>query len=321
MCAGVDEDAFALGLCRELGVRLEDHACGQRSAFAGFGQPGCRAYDPTMAARAALKRNLDRPGGRMLLGLLMSLRLTLKLRRLTLVRWERGTWVHRWRGVAIPHSIAGAAPPPETFTAEARSIFLHGYVPRPGDIVFDIGAGIGETSLLFSRLVGGSGRVVAIEAHGQTFEKLEHLCRLNGLDNVTPLHLAASDREGEVLISDHDDYVLNTILDPGGSTTSVTSRCLDDVADELGIEQIDLVKMNIEGAERPALLGMENMLARTRHICVGCHDFLADRGGSEELRTKDFCARVLVAHGFVVTSREDAMQPWVRDYLYGAREA
>jgi FkbM family methyltransferase len=273
-----------------------------------------------MAAWAALKRILDRPGGRLLLGLLMSFRLTVKLRRFTLVWWEEGTWVHRWRGAAIPNPVVGAAPPPETLTAEARDIFLYGYVPQPGNIVFDVGAGIGETSLLFSWLVGNSGRVVAIEAHPQTFERLQHLCRLNRLDNVTPLHLAASDREGEVSISDDDDYITNTILRQGGSTTRVTSRSLDDVADELGIDQIDLLKMNIEGAERPALVGMANILTRTGHVCVGCHDFLADGGGSDEFRTKDFCRRLLVAHGFVVTSRGDATEPWVRDYLYGARE-
>src|SRR5438477_417978 len=69
-----------------------------------------------------------------------------------LVRWEGGVWIHHYRGAKIPHAGLGRAAPPDVFMAEARNIFLHGYRPRPGDNVFDIGAGVGAETLLFSRL-------------------------------------------------------------------------------------------------------------------------------------------------------------------------
>jgi hypothetical protein len=75
--------------------------------------------------------------------------------------------------------------------------------------------------------------------------------------------------------------------------------------------------MNIEGAERLAIRGVGALLANTRHVCISCHDFLADDGGSEKLRTKAFVHEFLVEHGFEVSTRDDAPDPWTRDYLYG----
>ena len=63
-----------------------------------------------------------------------------------------------------------------------------------------------------------------------------------------------------------------------------------------------------------ALRGMGLLLAATRHVCISCHDFLSD-----DLRTKAFVKTFLVAHGFDVTTRPDAPEPWTRDYVYGTR--
>lgn len=228
--------------------------------------------------------------------------------------------MHRYRDAVIPHDRLGDAPPPAEFTAEARDIFLHGYEPREGDIVFDIGAGVGAETLLFSRLAGASGRVVAFEAHPGTFERLTLLCRLNRLANVTPLQLAVAAADGQLSISDADEHVANTILDVGGAGIAVPARRLDGVATELGITRIDLLKMNIEGAERDALLGMGELIDATRHVCISCHDFLAERGGAERLRTKAFVRAFLLERGFSLTSRDGADDPWTRDYVYGVND-
>ena len=267
--------------------------------------------------RQAVRQRLDRPGGRALLGLAGSLWYSVKRREPCLIGWRDGAWVHRYRGARIPHDRLGEAPPPAEFTAEARDIFLHGYEPREGDVVVDVGAGVGAETLLFSRLVGASGRVVALEAHPRTFERLELLCRLNGLANVVPLQVAASDADGTLSISDAEEHVANTILGVGERGIDVPARPLDDVAAELGLTRVDLLKLNIEGAERAALAGMTELVERTRHVCISCHDFLAERGGPEELRTKSFVREFLLERGFALTSRDDAPDPWTRDYVYG----
>src|SRR3954451_9184607 len=144
-------------------------------------------------------RRLDRPGRRWLLPLPASLWLSVARRTPCFVHWRNGAWIHHYRGAKIPHKSLGRASPPDVFTAEARELFLHGYTPREGDTVFDIGAGIGAETLLFARLVGRSGRVVSLEAHPRTYERLARLCAVNRLANVTALQVAALDVEGEAV--------------------------------------------------------------------------------------------------------------------------
>jgi FkbM family methyltransferase len=265
----------------------------------------------------AAVEHLDRPGRRWLLVLPGSLWVTAAHRAPCLVKWRDGAWIHHYRGAKIPHASLGRAAPPAVFTAEARELFLHGYTPRAGDTVFDIGAGIGAETLLFSRLVGPTGRVVSLEAHPRTYERLARLCEVNRLANVIPLQAAAAGTDGKLEISDLDHYLHNTIVATGSGGIEVQARRIDTIARELGIEAIDLLKMNIEGAELLAIAGLEGIIASTRHVCIACHDFLADSGGSAQMRTKAVVRDFLVEHGFDVTMRDDAPDPWTRDYLYG----
>jgi FkbM family methyltransferase len=262
-------------------------------------------------------RVLDRPGRRGTLIVPGSIWVSCTYRTPCLVYWRDGAWIHHYRGAKIPHAGLGRAAPPRVFTAAARAIVLYEYTPRAGDVVFDIGAGIGTETLLFSHLVGRSGRVVSVEAHPRTYQRLVDLCNANGLGNVTPLQVAVSDTDGAVVISDLEHYLHNTVLDSRVAGIDVPARRIDTIAAELGITRIDLLKMNIEGAERLAVRGAGTLLANTRHACISCHDFLAGETGSDELRTKAFVREFLVEHGFQVTTRDDAPEPWTRDYVYG----
>jgi len=264
----------------------------------------------------AVVRRLDRPGRRGLLTLPGSLWVSFTYRSPCLVYWRDGAWIHHYRGAKIPHAELGRAAPPSVFTAFAREISLYEYTPQAGDVVFDIGAGVGAETLLFSRLVGPSGRVVSVEAHPRTYRRMVDLCDVNGLGNVTALQVAVSDTDGVIEISDLRSHLQNTIIGQGGNGIEVPARRIDRLAAELGINHIDLLKMNIEGAERQAIRGMGTALARTRHVCISCHDFLADDSGQEELRTKAFVREFLTERGFRITTRDDAPDPWTRDYVY-----
>jgi len=264
-------------------------------------------------------RVLDRPGRRGLLALPASAWVSFTYREPCLVYWRRGSWIHHYRGAKIPHANLGRAAPPSVFTASARDLVLFEYTPQHGDVVFDVGAGTGAETLLCSRLVGDSGCVVSLEAHPRTFARLVDLCRANRLDNVTPLQVAASETDGTHVISDLSTHLQNTVVGRNGGGIEVQARRIDTLAGELGIGHIDLLKMNIEGAERAAIVGAGALLDDTAHVCISCHDFLADDGGSDELRTKSFVRELLAEHGFRVTTRDHAPDPWTRDYVYGAK--
>ena len=200
-----------------------------------------------------------------------------------------------------------------------RDIWEYAYSPGPGDVVIDVGAGIGTEIVVFAKAVGPEGRVIAIEAHPATCEALRRTVARSGLSNVEVLHLAIADREGELLISDRDTgHIGNSIT---GVTEGVPVRAttLDRLADDLGIGRVDYLKMNIEGAEALAIRGMERLVARTRHIAIACHDFIADEGGSADHRTLAPVRAFLGQSGFDLRERPDDPRTWVRDQVYGSR--
>jgi FkbM family methyltransferase len=265
----------------------------------------------------AIVQRLDRPGRRFLLVVPGSVWVSFIYRAPCLVYWRNGVWIHRYRGAKIPHAGLGRAAPPAVFTELARDTAFYVYTPFQGDVVFDVGAGTGAETLLFSRLVGASGRVVSIEAHPRMYGRVVELCHANRLANVTPLQVAAADSDGTATISDLANHVRNTTLGVGRDGIEVPARRLETIAKSLDITHIDVLKMNIEGAEVSALHGLGPLLAKTRYVCIACHDFLADEGGSETLRTKTAVRELLVGYGFDVRTRDDAPDPWTRDCVYG----
>jgi FkbM family methyltransferase len=254
----------------------------------------------------AVVQRLDRPGRRWLLVVPGSLWVSFRYRAPCLVYWRNGAWIHHYRRAQIPHPELGRAAPPHVFTRNVRELFLFEYEPRRGDVVFDVGAGTGAETLVFSRRVGADGRVVAIEAHPRTFERLVHLCEANALLNVTTLQVLVGDFDGDASISDDPNHLLNTRANDG---IRVAARRLDSIARELAIDSIDLLKMNIEGAEVDALRGLGSLLQRTRHAVISCHDFLG-------VPTKAAVCAFLREHGFELTTRDNAPEPWTRDYVY-----
>ena len=194
------------------------------------------------------------------------------------------------------------------------------YRPQLGDVVIDVGAGVGEEAVIFSKLVGPSGHVFAIEAHPATFACLTETIRRSGLTNVTPLWVALSDAPGEARIAERANHLTSSIV-TDGEGRAVPSHSLTSLMAERGIEQVDLLKMNIEGAEAAAVRGMEGVEGRVDHLVISCHDFLADRGEGDQFRTREQVKAMLTALGYELRTRPDHPLPWVRDYFYGRRPA
>lgn len=191
------------------------------------------------------------------------------------------------------------------------------YLPQEGDTVIDVGAGIGEETLIFSHLVGPSGRVISIEAHPDTFACLWQTIGKSGLDNVTAVQCAIAESDGQISMGTADCHVASSMME--GGEIIVPARSLDSLALELGIGKVAFMKMNIEGAEKLAVRGMAAMFPRLAHCCISCHDFIADLGGSDEFRSKYEVRAALEVESFDIRTRPDDPQSWVRDYLYASR--
>lgn len=282
-----------------------------------------------MSLRGAIVRLLDHPGGRFILAKAATASAQRITRSGVQISYHNGQWTHR-TGPSAPESIGpNFAYTREHFRAwhrqiedyasETRDYWLRFYEPKEGDTIIDVGAGHGEDTLTFSRLVGPVGRVIAIEAHPLSFKALKNFCRLNRLSNVTPVHLALMDKPGEVRIIESQSWMENRVTSNGepASNLSAPAATLDALCCQLQVGSISFLKMNIEGAERYALLGAENTMPNIQHICVACHDFLG--GQTEQFRTRNFVQRFLCSHGFTLSLRPDDARDYVRDQLFGSR--
>lgn len=194
------------------------------------------------------------------------------------------------------------------------------YQPQVGDTIIDVGAGVGEEAVVFSKLVGPSGKVVSIEAHPATFACFQATLRNSQITNVAPVGCAITERDGTVSIDDSANHLRNSIM-KGGVGQSIPSRSLDSLAKELGLGPVALLKMNIEGAERLAVEGMIELSKRTRHLVISCHDFISEAGGGEEFRTCSEVRHKLEELGFEIATRPDHPHAWTRYYLYGRNRA
>jgi FkbM family methyltransferase len=142
---------------------------------------------------------------------------------------------------------------------------------RPGMVVFDAGANIGELSARFAELVAPSGTVVAFEP-GPAFAKLAVLPRKH--PSIVVENVALFERSGQVSLNVYEtdtwSTLANRIVEESGAAVTPVDRVtvpavtLDEYCDEKGVERIDLLKIDVEGAELQVLRGGERMFRERR---------------------------------------------------------
>jgi FkbM family methyltransferase len=157
------------------------------------------------------------------------------------------------------------------------SICVDGYYDIPSLKVFrrllksgmtfvDVGTHVGQYSLVASTLVGPAGAVHSFEPQPDTFDLLKHnidnnritnvhlnRCALSETTRAVPLYIARPDNMGQSSLRRPDNY----------SGTAVTVPCitLDAYVQERGIRRIDLIKIDVEGAEIGVLRGARTCLS------------------------------------------------------------
>lgn len=280
--------------------------------------------------RKRLVTILDRPGGRLLLAKIATHVARSNSGKDVAIKYVDGLWTRRVGGYFLPdgrrfeyvYSDFGAwENEVGQRDTDARDFWLQHYQPQESDVIFDVGAGRGEDILTFSRGVGKIGRVIALEADPVSFTFLRNFCRLNRLDNVAALHVAAMDKPGFVHITQSSSSWLENSVQVGTGTTGarVAANTIDAICERLGIREIAFLKMNIEGAERYALEGMKGVMPQIRQVCIACHDFRAELGHGEEYRTRSFVEGFLRRGGFSLESRASDPRDYVRDHIFGLR--
>ena len=140
---------------------------------------------------------------------------------------------------------------------------------QKGDIVIDIGANIGYYTLIFSKLVGNTGKVYAFEPDPTNFELLKKNIEVNGHTNVILEQKALSNKNGKMKLelnkentAGHHLVLNNKNINDSIEVDVVT---LDDYFQEIGTK-IDFIKMDIEGGETNAILGMKKLFDSNKNL-------------------------------------------------------
>lgn len=140
------------------------------------------------------------------------------------------------------------------------------FTPKEGDTVIDIGAHIGRYTITSSKQVGNAGKVVAIEADPDNFEILKKNISLNNLTNVLPLNYAVfSTRTKIKLYEQSASAKYNSVMLTRAAKTKnyveVNADTLDSILKQNGINQINWIKIDVEGAEFEVLKGSNETLS------------------------------------------------------------
>jgi FkbM family methyltransferase len=199
---------------------------------------------------------------------------------------------------------------------EAQETALMCHLLKQGMCFVDVGANWGYHTLLAAYLVGERGKVVSLEPDPRLFSTLEENVKRNRLQQVTPFQVAASSENGVIRLIGYDEtegnFGLSHIDSDNGAKNSFEAKAqtLDELFDELALERIDLLKMDIEGAEGFALKGASKVLSdyRIHRLLLELHPLLLDQHGhsAEEIISRLFelgYRAWKIDHSFAVTRK------------------
>jgi FkbM family methyltransferase len=172
---------------------------------------------------------------------------------------------------------------------------------KPGDVFIDVGANVGLFTLKGARLVGPTGCVIALEPSSVAHAELLDNLALNAFAQVTALKVAASNVEGFCRLNhvdlggDPQAFSLVNAANAVGGETVETMR-LDTLAAQQGLARIDLIKIDVEGAEPMVVEGALGCLAAFRPaVLFECNAYI-NAGG--EADAADRCWALLQGAGY-----------------------
>jgi FkbM family methyltransferase len=168
---------------------------------------------------------------------------------------------------AVGHTVARTRTYEPEVSATLRTVL------GEGATFVDIGANIGWFSLLGASLVGAAGRVIAIEPNPRNVALLRRSAMDNGFDNIEVLAVALSEGPGAVALeTDGSNGRIIPVDGPPPAPVEaefvVASYPLDEVLASAGIGHVDVIKIDVEGAEPLVLRGGAATFTSSRPVLI-----------------------------------------------------
>lgn len=147
---------------------------------------------------------------------------------------------------------------------------LYRYI-KPGSTIFDVGANIGDTALHFSKLTDTSGKVFAFEPDPVNYVKLKTNIARNDFNNIEALNfgLGRINSIEKLYKVEPGNKGMNRILnqpEAKGAYTKITIRTIDEFVSEQKLNNLDVIKIDVEGFEFSVLQGATNTIEKFKPI-------------------------------------------------------
>ncbi len=168
---------------------------------------------------------------------------------------------------AVGHTVARTASYEPEVSAAVRSVL------KKGGTFVDAGANIGWFSLLAASLTGPAGRVIAVEPNPLNVSLMLESAKDNGFENIEVRMVALGDAEGVVALETDGSNGRVIPVDgppaqPIAASFVVATYPLTTVLDQCGVARVDVMKVDVEGAEPLVLRGAAKMIERDRPFLV-----------------------------------------------------
>ena len=237
-----------------------------------------------------------------------------RIDRLLQVRFDKGSGFYRHKRfgkyVYIRHPKHLAKVSDIIWVCE--SLFFKNYLPKDNDVVVDLGVGYGDEALYIGDK-SPNVTYIGVEAQPVIFECLANTFRPLG-DKYIASPYVITDAEFVKFVS-HFSYA--AVGETPEGYIDVPTIKWRDFLSRYKIDRIDLFKMNIEGAEKEILQGIEDFSFIKRFI-ISCHDFRANNGDGEHFRTKEVVTSILESNGYVIKPFNYGIS-FADDWVYAER--
>lgn len=187
-------------------------------------------------------------------------------------------------------------------------------VPEGGRVL-EGGAHLGFVTVHSARAAGPTGSVLVFEPDGAVHGPLRRNLELNGVaERVTLVPAALGAHAGRVPFHASGDTSSLFASAPGSTTVEVEVVRADDAVEG----EVDVVKLDVEGAELEALRGMERLVRGARALFLELNPELLERAGT----SSDELLAWVAAHGFEVRWIDEVggrtaplSEPWPDAYV------
>ena len=185
--------------------------------------------------------------------------------------------------------------------AESYNIFTKFFSPKKGNVILDLGSGLGHEMVILSKKVGPKGKVICLEPDSRLFLVLQELVILNKLKNVILYKKLFYHKNNELVPfyeNPLENWMSNSLFKPDKKNRKhlVETITLDEIIKSNQLSHIDFAKFNIEGSEKYLARGNVIFLNKCKNIAISCHDFLDIKNKN----TFDIIMKLLRKNEFII---------------------